>query len=215
MKTKQTKSKKSIKSRRPAKNAMSVNMTPAKTGKPAGATPLPSKNLPITVSNPTKVFWPDEGYTKLQLIEFYADIFPKLQPYVKDRILSLERCPDGMRGGCFYQKEAPSSLPPGTPTKRIAHVGKSAKSTKLRRRRLSRHATCVGQSRLHRCSRIRKPRLFLAQTRLGLFRYGSAIREIQRRRARRLAAQRSSRCLEARILSQNFRQPRPPRFYSH
>ncbi len=86
-------------------------------------------SLPIRVSNPDKIYWPDEGYTKLQLIQFYAAIFPKIQPYVKDHILSLERCPDGMRGGCFYQKEAPSSMPPGTPTKEIAHVGKSSKST--------------------------------------------------------------------------------------
>jgi bifunctional non-homologous end joining protein LigD len=97
--------------------------------KPTKAAAAPTKALPIHVSNPDKVYWPDEGYTKLQLIEFYAAIFPKLQPYVKDRILSLERCPDGMRGGCFYQKEAPSSMPPGTPTKKIAHVGKSSKST--------------------------------------------------------------------------------------
>jgi bifunctional non-homologous end joining protein LigD len=129
MKKNQTKSTKSIKSPRPAKNTKSANITPAKTRKRSPAVPSSSKTLPITVSNPAKVFWPDEGYSKLQLIEFYADIFPKLQPYVKDRILSLERCPDGMRGGCFYQKEAPSSMPPGTPTKEIAHVGKSAKST--------------------------------------------------------------------------------------
>ncbi|MDQ1408741.1 MAG: bifunctional non-ous end joining protein LigD [Acidobacteriaceae bacterium] len=126
MKRKQTKSTKSIKSPRPARNIKPASMPPAKSGRPA---PTTSKTLPITISNPTKIFWPDEGYTKLQLIEFYADIFPKLQPYVKDRILSLERCPDGMRGGCFYQKEAPSSMPPGTPTKRIAHLGKAAKST--------------------------------------------------------------------------------------
>jgi bifunctional non-homologous end joining protein LigD len=88
-----------------------------------------AKTLPAHVSNPGKIFWPDEGYTKLQLIEFYAAIFPKLQPYVQDRILSLERCPDGMRGGCFYQKEAPSSMPVGTPTKKIAHVDKSSRST--------------------------------------------------------------------------------------
>jgi bifunctional non-homologous end joining protein LigD len=129
MRTKQTKSTKSLKSPRPAKTAKSASITRAKTAGPVSGAPPSSKALPITVANPTKVFWPDEGYTKLQLIEFYADIFPKLQPYVKDRILSLERCPDGMRGGCFYQKEAPSSMPPGTPTKRIAHVGKSAKST--------------------------------------------------------------------------------------
>jgi bifunctional non-homologous end joining protein LigD len=128
MKTKRTKSTKSIKSSKPAKNSKSANITRGKTGKPAEAARTSSK-FPTAVSNPTKVFWPEEGYTKLQLVEYYADIFPKLQPYVKDRILSLERCPDGMRGGCFYQKEAPSSMPPGTPTKQIAHVGKSAKST--------------------------------------------------------------------------------------
>jgi bifunctional non-homologous end joining protein LigD len=128
MKTKRTKSTKSIKSQTPSKKAKSANKTPGKSRRldPAGS---PSANLPIAVSNPAKIFWPDEGYTKLQLLEFYADVFPKLEPYVKDRILSLERCPDGMRGGCFYQKEAPRSMPPGTPTKRIAHVGKSGKST--------------------------------------------------------------------------------------
>jgi len=128
MKTKQTKSTKPRKSPRSAKNSKSPNITPAKlAATPAGA--ATSSKFSITISNPNKIFWPEEGYTKLQLIEFYADIFPKLLPYVKDRILSLERCPDGMRGSCFYQKEAPSSLPPGTPTKRIAHVGKSGKST--------------------------------------------------------------------------------------
>jgi len=75
--------------------------------------------LPIAVSNPDKVFWPQEGYTKLDLIEYYDAIFPKLAPYVRGRILSLERCPDGMAGECFYQKEIPAGMPPDTPTKRI------------------------------------------------------------------------------------------------
>jgi bifunctional non-homologous end joining protein LigD len=75
--------------------------------------------IPITISNPDKVLWPEEGYTKLDLIEYYAAIFPKLAPYVEDRILSLERCPDGMAGECFYQKEIPAGMPPDTPTKRI------------------------------------------------------------------------------------------------
>jgi bifunctional non-homologous end joining protein LigD len=128
MKTKQTKLTKSSKSTGTAKNSKSAILTRGKTGKPDFAAPTSSK-FPITVSNPNKVFWPDEGYTKFQLIEYYADIFPKLRPYMKDRILSLERCPDGMGGACFYQKEAPSSMPPGTPTKQIAHVGKSGNST--------------------------------------------------------------------------------------
>jgi bifunctional non-homologous end joining protein LigD len=97
--------------------------------KTAMTSATPSKKLPIAVSHPDKVFWPDEGYTKLDLIEFYASIFPKLSPYVKDRILTLERCPDGMAGECFYQKEAPKGLPPGTPTIPIRHSGKAGKIT--------------------------------------------------------------------------------------
>jgi bifunctional non-homologous end joining protein LigD len=74
---------------------------------------------PMGISNPNKIFWPDEGYTKLDLANFYRDVFPLLQPYLKDRILTLERCPDGMTGQCFYQKEKPKGLPPDTPTKTI------------------------------------------------------------------------------------------------
>jgi bifunctional non-homologous end joining protein LigD len=84
-----------------------------------GAPALPK--IPLRISNPDKVFWPDEGYTKLDLMCFYMEVFPKLQPYVKDRLLSLERCPDGMAGECFYQKEKPPSMPAGTPTKKVQH----------------------------------------------------------------------------------------------
>src|SRR4030081_1787949 len=76
------------------------------------------------LSHPDKVFWPDEEYTKLDLAHFYENIFPKLKPYVADRMLSLERCPDGMRGQCFYQKEAPKSMPAGSPTKLVRHQKK-------------------------------------------------------------------------------------------
>ena len=83
----------------------------------------------LHISNPDKVFWPDDGYTKGDLAAFYADVFPSLQPYVKDRILTLERCPDGMQGQCFYQKEMPKGMPVGTPTKRIATSSGSRPST--------------------------------------------------------------------------------------
>jgi bifunctional non-homologous end joining protein LigD len=85
--------------------------------------------LPISISHPDKVFWPEEGYTKLDLIAYYNAIFPKLSPYVKDRMLSLERCPDGMQGECFFQKQKPNGMPPGTPTKRIAHSVRTGKFT--------------------------------------------------------------------------------------
>jgi len=78
-------------------------------------------SAPLTLSNPNKVFWPDEGYTKLDLARFYDMVFPKLQPYVEDRLLSLKRCPNGLLGKCFFQKEKPETMPPDTPTKRIVH----------------------------------------------------------------------------------------------
>ena len=76
------------------------------------------------LTHPDKVFWPEEGYTKLDLARFYEAVFPKLKPYIADRMLSLERCPDGMNGQCFYQKQAPKGLPEGTPTKPIQHEKK-------------------------------------------------------------------------------------------
>jgi bifunctional non-homologous end joining protein LigD len=87
-------------------------VTKAKTGRA-------TSRLPLAITHPDKVFWPDEGYTKLDLANFYNRVFPQLLPYVKDRLLTLERCPDGMRGECFYQREAPRGMPPETPTKRI------------------------------------------------------------------------------------------------
>ena len=79
------------------------------------------------ITNPDKVFWPDEGYTKLDLARFYDAVFPKLKPYVADRMLTMERCPDGLRGECFYQKEAPKNLPPGTPTQAIKHSNRNVR----------------------------------------------------------------------------------------
>jgi bifunctional non-homologous end joining protein LigD len=81
------------------------------------------------ISNPDKIFWPEEKYTKLDLAKFYREVFRLLRPFVQDRILTLERCPDGLKGQCFYQKEKPESMPEGTPTKRIANATGKRKST--------------------------------------------------------------------------------------
>jgi len=82
-------------------------------------------NIDKLITHPDKVFWPDEGYTKLDIARFYAKVFPRLKPYSNDRLLAMERCPDGMRGGCFYQKEKPKGMPAGTPTKAIRHQNRT------------------------------------------------------------------------------------------
>jgi bifunctional non-homologous end joining protein LigD len=90
---------------------------------------MAAKSVSVAISNPSKIFWPEEGYTKQNLADFYRAVFPLLKPYVQDRILTLERCPNGMNGSCFYQKEKPESMPAGTPTKRISNASGPRKST--------------------------------------------------------------------------------------
>ncbi len=84
---------------------------------------------PAPLSHPDKVFWPDQGYTKQDLADYYSAVFPRLLPFVQDRMLALERCPDGMLGECFFQKQKPQGMPRGTPSKRLEHIGGAGKFT--------------------------------------------------------------------------------------
>ena len=68
----------------------------------AAATP----ELPVRLTHPDRVLWPDVGVTKQGLAEFYAEIWKWIAPYVVDRPLSLVRCPGGVDAGCFFQKHA-------------------------------------------------------------------------------------------------------------
>ena len=68
------------------------------------------------LSNLEKVLWPEEGYSKRDLIEYYHQIGDVLVPHLADRPMVLERYPDGIAGKIFYQKEAPEFLPEWIPT---------------------------------------------------------------------------------------------------
>jgi bifunctional non-homologous end joining protein LigD len=70
-----------------------------------------SRGAKVPFTNLTKVFWPEEGYTKGDLIEYYRAISPWLLPYLRDRLLVLTRFPDGIKGKSFFQKDAPSFAP--------------------------------------------------------------------------------------------------------
>lgn len=79
------------------------------------------------ISNADKVWWPDEGITKGDIARFYHAISPLLLPWMKDRPLTAERCPDGMLGGCFYRKNFPEgNIPAEAPRLRLraASTGK-------------------------------------------------------------------------------------------
>jgi bifunctional non-homologous end joining protein LigD len=76
----------------------------------APATPADSGRT-IKLTNLDKVFWPDAGFTKRDLIEYYRTISPWLLPYLEDRPVVLTRYPDGIQGKSFYQKDAPKWTP--------------------------------------------------------------------------------------------------------
>jgi len=73
----------------------------------------------VTITNPGKVFWPEEGYTKAELIGYYEMVAPWLLPYLRDRPLVLTRYPDGITGKSFFQKDAPEWTPDWVRTERI------------------------------------------------------------------------------------------------
>jgi bifunctional non-homologous end joining protein LigD len=85
--------------------------------------PVPTVSKELSLSNLDKVFWPEQGYTKGDLIEYYRAISPWLLPYLKDRPLVLTRYPDGIAGKSFFQKDAPHYVPSWIRTERIPGGG--------------------------------------------------------------------------------------------
>ena len=81
----------------------------------------------VLITNPTKVWWPDEGITKLDIARFYDGMWPRLQPWLRDRPMTAERCPDGMQGGCFYQKDFPPGRPPVGAPRLVLRAGSTGK----------------------------------------------------------------------------------------
>lgn len=65
----------------------------------------------VRITNPDKVFWPDSGYTKGDLVAYYEAIAEWILPYLRDRPLVLTRFPDGIDGKSFYQKDMPDWAP--------------------------------------------------------------------------------------------------------
>jgi len=65
----------------------------------------------LRLSNLDKPFWPDEGITKGDLIDYYRRVASALVPHLRDRPFTMRRYPDGAYGKAFFQKDAPSHMP--------------------------------------------------------------------------------------------------------
>jgi bifunctional non-homologous end joining protein LigD len=79
----------------------------------------------IKLSNLDKVLYPRAGFTKRDVIEYYAAIAPVLVPHLAGRPLTLKRYPNGVEGDFFYEKQAPSHRPEWVHTERVATKSKS------------------------------------------------------------------------------------------
>ncbi len=69
-----------------------------------------------------KVFWPEAGHTKRDLLQYYADVAPLLLPHLRDRPMVMRRYPDGIDGSSFFMKQAPQPRPPWVATAAVPHA---------------------------------------------------------------------------------------------
>jgi bifunctional non-homologous end joining protein LigD len=72
----------------------------------------------LRLSNLDKLFWPDEGITKGDLLSYYREVAPVLVPHLRDRPFTMRRYPDGADGKVFFQKNAPPHMPDWIPRHR-------------------------------------------------------------------------------------------------
>lgn len=65
----------------------------------------------LKFGNLSKVYWPKEGYTKRDLLNYYYQVAPVMLPYLKERPHTLNRHPNGIEGETFYQKDITGKAP--------------------------------------------------------------------------------------------------------
>src|SRR5215470_8660794 len=87
-------------------------------GSPAELIPTAVANAKIGVgqhtvqlTNLAKLFWPELGITKGDLLRYYAEVSPFLLPHLQDRAMVMKRYPNGAAGDFFFQKRAPEPRP--------------------------------------------------------------------------------------------------------
>src|SRR5437773_7581376 len=75
----------------------------------------------VSLTNLRKIFWPDLGLTKGNLLQYYADVSAALLPHVRGRAMVMKRYPHGAAGEFFFMKRAPSPRPAWIETCSIEH----------------------------------------------------------------------------------------------
>ena len=76
----------------------------------------------LSLSNLDKVLYPDAGFAKGHVIDYYTRVSPVLLPHLRGRPLTLKRYPNGVDGGHFYEKQCPSHRPEWVETSPIGDI---------------------------------------------------------------------------------------------
>ncbi|MEU0466765.1 non-homologous end-joining DNA ligase [Amycolatopsis sp. NPDC006131] len=82
----------------------------------------------LSLSNLDKVLYPEAGFTKGQVIDYYARIAPVILPHLRDRALTFRRWPGGVQSNPFYEKDAGRHAPDWVKTAKIASGGRGQSS---------------------------------------------------------------------------------------
>ena len=77
----------------------------------------------VVLSNLGKVLYPQSGFTKGEVVDYYTRVAPALLPHVAGRPLTRKRFPDGVDGPSFFEKNAPRGTPPWVRTVRLPAPG--------------------------------------------------------------------------------------------
>ena len=59
----------------------------------------------------TRCFYPETGFTKGEMLDYYARIAPVMLPHLRDRPVTMKRFPDGVDGQSFFEKHVPRHAP--------------------------------------------------------------------------------------------------------
>jgi bifunctional non-homologous end joining protein LigD len=79
----------------------------------------------VALTNLEKVLYPEVGFAKAQVVDYYTRIAPVLLPHLSDRALTRKRYPDGVEGQVFFEKNAPRGTPEWVRTERLPSPGSS------------------------------------------------------------------------------------------
>ena len=95
------------------KTTVKAKKSAPKAAKPAGRArkaAAPSTETAVKFTHPDRVYWPEDKITKQQLADYYVSVWDHIAPHLAGRPLALVRCPDGIKGECFFQKHAAAGL---------------------------------------------------------------------------------------------------------